>query len=105
MKKKNISRKHFIEDVEKRFKTIMIGSLARMEDTFGYLWGHNKNSLEKNQVVFREMWEDLRTDILNHGNNQMRLALEDMVSYLESLDKYEYKFIFVDNDKNNKENR
>jgi hypothetical protein len=33
-----INHQQLIYDVEKRFKTTMIGSLARFEETFGHLW-------------------------------------------------------------------
>lgn len=81
----------------------MIGGIARTEDTFGYLWGHHKGDPTETQLRFRELWEDLRTDILNHGNHQMRLAVEDIIQYLERIDKYEYKFVFCDKNKKTKE--
>jgi hypothetical protein len=83
----------------------MIGSLARIEEYFGFLWGHDKKHLSNTEYANRELWEELRTEILNHCNYQMREALEDIKEYLDYLDKqdqqYEYNFII----KKNKENK
>lgn len=93
--KNHYQHSKFINSMETKFKTIMIGSLARIEDHFGFLWGHNKNNLTDKEKEFRELWEDLRTEILNHGNFHMRNAIEDMFEYLNR-DKYTYKF-YIDN--------
>jgi hypothetical protein len=92
------------KQIEKRFQTSMIGSLARVEEYFGFLWGHNKNYLSNKEHANRELWEELRTEILNHCNYQMREALEDIKEYLDYLDKqdkhYEYNFIINKNKEN-----
>lgn len=85
------------KQIQKRFQTSMIGSLARIEDFLGFVWGHGKTKLTDREYENRELWEELRTEILNHCNYQMREALEDIKEYLEYLDKkdnqYEYNFI------------
>lgn len=92
------------KQIQKRFQTSMIGSLARVEEYFGFLWGHNKNHLSNKEHANRELWEELRTEILNHCNYQMREALEDIKEYLDYLDKqdkqYEYNFIINKNKEN-----
>jgi hypothetical protein len=82
--KKNNSRKSVIQQLSKRFQTTIIGSLARFEDQFGYLWGLNSDKeLTDRQKEFLDLWEYTRTSILNHGNNQMRDAIDEVVDYLE----------------------
>lgn len=85
------------KQIQKRFQTSMIGSIARIEEIFGFLWGYGKNNLSNREYENRELWEELRTEILNHCNYQMREALEDVKEYLDYLDKqdkqYEYNFI------------
>lgn len=89
------------KQIQKRFQTSMIGSIARIEEFLGFLWGHGKNRLTDKEYANRELWEDLRTEILNHCNYQMREALEDVKEYLDYLDKqdkhYEYNFIINKN--------
>ena len=83
-----------IKNIKKRFQTSMIGSLARIEDYFGFLWGFNKHNPNLNEQKNLDLWEELRTEILNHCNHQMRLATEELEDFLEKQqDYYEYKFI------------
>lgn len=88
MRKNNI-----YNQIQKRFQTSMIGSLARIEDKFGFLWGHPKEELNDREFENREIWEDLRTEILNHCNYQMREALEDLRDYMENDSNYQYNFL------------
>lgn len=69
--------------LNKRMRTIMIGSLAAFEDSFSLLWGSDKpmSDLTDKETKFRELWEQTRTNILNKGNNQARLATEELGEY------------------------
>lgn len=76
---------------EKRMRTIMIGALARFEENFDHLWNENN----KDTQYFLDLWQKARQDILDYGNNQIRLAEKD----LEKLEKnpkpnyrYQYRF-------------
>jgi hypothetical protein len=75
----------------KRFQTTMIGALFEFEKYFGHLWGLHKDEnqpLTKVEEDYRELWEDVRNQILNNGNNQLRKCLSD----LNNTVKYNYKF-------------
>lgn len=98
------NKKGIINQVTKRFQTTIIGSLARFEDTFGYLWGHNSdNELTPKQQEFLDMWDYVRTAILNHGNNQMREAIDEIIEHIEQENNlFKYHFI-IKNKNNNKE--
>jgi hypothetical protein len=81
----------------KRLETTMIGALARFETSFGHLWGHHKDFEEKlteKEEYFDNVWQDLRNNILNHGNNQIRGLHTDLQKCLtdKPITKYEYKF-------------
>jgi hypothetical protein len=95
------NKKGIINQITKRFQTTIIGSLARFEDTFGYLWGHNSDKeLTEKQQEFLDMWDHVRTSILNHGNNQMREAIDEIIEHIEKENNmFKYHFIV----KNNKE--
>ncbi len=69
--------------LNKRMRTIMIGALAAFEESFGTLWGHEKSDadLTEKEAKFNELWEQTRTNILNKGNNQARLATEELGDY------------------------
>jgi hypothetical protein len=76
----------------KRFQTTMIGSLFQFEESFGYLWGQDKDDkdLTESEKRFKLKWEDTRNQILNNGNNQLRKCLSDLKRTQET--KYSYKF-------------
>lgn len=93
--------KIIIDNIYKKFQTTMIGSLARFENTFGYLWENDSKQAEK----FEEMWEFTRNSILNNGNKQARSAMDELVNYFnhrsnEIPQKYNYKFYFDKTNKN-----
>ena len=73
------------EAIEKRFQTAMIGSLARVEDYLGFVWGHNKETISVQQAENRQLWEELREEILDHSNYQMRCALNDLRKTLQTM--------------------
>lgn len=95
-------KKEFLDKLETRFKTIMIGSIARFENSFGYLWNENDDPRTDQEAFFRDKWEDLRTDILNHANNQIRQGIEEAAKFLDQAEKYTLKFIYSNNDNGRK---
>ena len=90
---KENSRKRLLKNLEKKFKTTMIGALARFEENFGELWGHGAESLTEEQAAWRKIWEETRTEILNNGNNQLRGAQDEIAHYTMSWDRYHTEFI------------
>lgn len=89
------NQEKLIDDIEKRLKTVMIGSISRFENTFGYLWNHGNEIDSDQHDFFRRKWDDLRNDLLNHGNNQIRLAVDALYDFFDSKDnqyKYSYNF-------------
>lgn len=98
----NDTQQDLINRIYKNFQTTMIGSLARFEEKFGFLWEQD----HKDQAKYEDLWEDARNSILNNGNKQARAALDDIVDFLNSYkikNKYHYKFFF-DNNNNNHRN-
>ena len=89
------SKKRLMKNIEKKFKTSMIGSLVRCEEQLGFLWGHglDEQDLTKEQLKFRDIWENLRTEILNHCNSQLRAVIEEMAQYTISWNQYKTEFI------------
>ena len=89
------SKNRLMKNIEKKFKTAMIGSLARCEEKFGFLWGYGLelNKLTKEQQRFQIIWENLRTEILNHCNGQLRAAIEEIMQYNITWNQYKTNFI------------
>jgi hypothetical protein len=95
-------KKGLINQITKRFQTSIIGSLARFEDNFGHLWGFNSDKeLTDKQIEFADLWEYVRTSILNHGNNQMRSAIDEIISHIEKENEL-YRYHFMINQEDNK---
>lgn len=63
-----------------KLKTTMIGALHQFELVFGHLWGHGKpnEELTEEEKSNRQKWNDLRTEVLNNGNNQIRGMKEEL---------------------------
>lgn len=89
---------NIIENMEKRFQTLMIGAISRFENSFGYLWNHGDEPKTDNQYLFRDKWENLRQDLLNHGNFQIRQAVKDLEKHFHA-SKYKYQYNFKFNKK------
>lgn len=90
---KESSKKRLMDNISKKFKTTMIGAIARYEAAFGDLWGQDIDNPSKQQQELRRVWEEVRTDILNNGNSQLRAALEEIAQYTMSWDKYKTNLI------------
>lgn len=87
------SRKRLVSILDQKFKTTMIGAIARFEEAFGELWGHRDNSPSIEQLKFRRIWDEVRKDILDNGNKQRRAAHDEVSQYTMSWDKYKTEFI------------
>ena len=101
-KYRDSSKKRLISNIEKKFKTTMIGSLASFEKYFGELWGHGEEELTSEELRFKELWEQARTEILNNGNSQLRIAQEEIAKYSMTWNRYHIDFLVTPQD--NKEN-
>ena len=91
-----------IELAVKRLKTVMIGSLSKVENALGYLWAQHKGpdeQLTDQELYFDNVWQDVRNNILNHGNKQMRLLEEELSKILRTAPtvKYKYRFPVIEN--------
>jgi hypothetical protein len=95
---------YIVKNLKKRFQTSMIGSIARIEDYFGFLWGIDKDKISHIEEQNKNLWEELRTEILNHCNYQMRLALDELEEFLEKQENY-YEYKFIINSQHNKEKK
>lgn len=91
----------------KRLRTTMIGSISKFENVFGYLWGHYKGEdeqLTEQEIYFDNMWQDVRNNILNHGNKQIRALEEDLDTLLRDKPKVTYSYNFKVKEENDNGN-
>jgi hypothetical protein len=77
----------------KKMETVMIGSLAAFEETFGFLWGYNKEtSLTKEEKTLKTLWDNTRTKILDNGNHQIRAVYNEVSNHIVSWNRYHIDF-------------
>lgn len=89
------SRKRLMKTIERKFNTTMIGALAKFEEHFGSLWGHgcppHERTLEERQWF--EAWQEVRTAVLNNGNNQLRASLDEIAQYTMTWNRFQATFL------------
>ena len=73
---KNFSKKRLLNNIQKKFNTTTIGSLAIIED----------------QKDWREAWSDTRTKILDLGNSNLRAAQSEISQYTLTWNRYVTNF-------------
>lgn len=85
-----MNKNQILQNLETRFKTTMIGALAKFEESFGHLW----EEVGPDQQEYIDTWEYTRNLILNNGNKQMRAAINDLEAILYNTykTKHVYKF-------------
>ncbi len=80
---KVLCRKKLAKNIETKINTTMIGALDAVERHFGSVWGEGKPISERTpkEVAMLAVKDQLRTEILNNGNNQKRAALAEINQY------------------------
>jgi hypothetical protein len=88
------SKRKLREIVEKRIRTTMIGALAELERSeFGKLFGYGKNNLTDEEKRWKMIWDEVRTSILNQGNNQLRESLREVENFDARFKPYRTEFV------------
>lgn len=88
------TKARLITNIAKKFKTTYIGAIASFEAAFGHLWGHNKEGeLTKEEQAFAELWNKVRTEVLDKGNNNSRAAQEEIAQHDVTYNKYQADLI------------
>ena len=67
------SRDRLGKIITTKIKTTMIGALETIEQNFGFLW--------EDSVEMRELYEKVRNEILDRGNNQIRNITTELEQY------------------------
>lgn len=89
---KSGSRERLQRIIERKIRTSFIGALSRVEQHFGHLWGHDSRvSLTPDQEKYRNIYDLLRNEILNNGNNQIRAIINELSQYTIEWDRYQYQ--------------
>lgn len=81
-------------NMETKIRTTMIGALSLLEEKFGFLWGQGKpgDQLTDRELTMGELKDELRTEILNNGNNQLRAAVSELGQYEVKWNRHQLNF-------------
>ena len=93
-RQKDLSKEKLLKATKKKVQTTMIGALHSVGQHLGFLWNVDNPGPEENQL--REIFEDLRSEILDRGNNQIRNLESEFANYEIIWKKYSMKLPFVD---------
>jgi hypothetical protein len=86
-------KSNFIEKESTRMKTCFIFAIAEFEKLFGHLWDESKEDAEiEGPEFYKKLFLELRKNVLDNGNNQIRAFHKDMENYNVDLVKYYYRF-------------
>ncbi len=75
------SKDRLRKEISKRINTTMIGAIASIEKYFGKMWGFENQDVTPQQERLREVFEELRSEILDKGNAQIRNIESELSSY------------------------
>lgn len=91
------SKDRLAKILKKKIQTTMIGALSSIEENFGFLWNSQGSELTKDQEVMKDLYQKVRSEILDKGNNQARNIDAELSQYDVEWLKYSIKIPMVTN--------
>lgn len=67
--------------LKKKIQTTMIGALSTIEEHFGFLWNNDHGNLTPEQLKMKDLYNQVRSEILDRGNNQARNIDAELSQY------------------------
>lgn len=91
-KYKSDSRDRLSKILKKKIQTTMIGALSTLEENFSFLWTNESGGpLTKDQEVMKSLYNKVRSEILDRGNNQARNIDAELAQYEVEWTRYQMK--------------
>lgn len=75
------SRDRLAKIVKKKVETTMIGALSSIEQHFGFLWENKDGKLTQEQQIMFDLYQKIRSEILDKGNTQSRNIDAELAQY------------------------
>tara|TARA_R110002110_G_scaffold16785_16_gene72258 strand:- start:824 stop:1189 length:366 start_codon:yes stop_codon:yes gene_type:complete len=86
------SRDRLSKILRKKIETTMIGALSSIEEHLGFLWNSKEESeLTEDQVFMKDLYQKIRSEILDKGNTQARNVDAELAQYDVKWLKYSIK--------------
>lgn len=80
-KYKQESKERLSKILKKKIQTTMIGALSSIEENFSFLWDAPDGKLTKDQQIIKDVYQKVRSEILDKGNNQARNIDAELAQY------------------------
>lgn len=99
-KYKTDSRDRLAKILKKKIQTTMIGALSSMEENLGFLWKNESGGpLTQEQEVLKNIYNKIRSEILDRGNNQARNIDAELAQYDIEWLRYQIKIPVINPNK------
>jgi hypothetical protein len=84
------SRKRLDRIITQKMNTTFIGAISAFEKNFNFLWGAGKKESEMTdeEKHLYNIWQGVRTEILNNGNNQLRALRNELQNHNVSWNRH-----------------
>jgi len=80
-KYKTDSRSRLSKILKKKVETTMIGALSSIEEHFSFLWASDAEGLTPEQKLMYDLFQKVRSEILDKGNTQSRNIDAELSQY------------------------
>ena len=87
--------------LKKKIQTTMIGALSSIEENLGFLWNSPDGQPTKEQEVLKNLYNKIRSEILDKGNNQARNIDAELAQYEVEWLRYSMKMPVIQQPKTN----
>ena len=67
--------------LKKKVETTMIGALSSIEEHFSFLWENDGEKLSPEQKIMSDLYQKVRSEILDKGNDQARNIDAELTQY------------------------
>jgi hypothetical protein len=94
------SKDRLAKILKKKIQTTMIGALSTIEENLGFLWNSPDGKLTKEQEQMKEIYNKIRSDILDKGNNQARNIDAELAQYEVEWLRYSIKMPVIQKPQN-----
>lgn len=92
------SKERLSRILKKKIQTTMIGALSTLEENFGFLW-NEEGADPKQQLIMKDLYQKVRSEILDKGNNQARNIDAELAQYEVEWLRYNIKIPVISPEK------
>jgi hypothetical protein len=75
------SKERLSKILKKKIQTTMIGALSSIEENLSFLWESTDGKLTEEQINLKNVYNKIRSEILDKGNNQARNIDAELAQY------------------------